>query len=418
MLTIKELKEQYQELKMARDSMIKGQDIWSDDWSPDKIILEGETDPNAKAQAYIKKCQELKSVEDELIQAEELRKLASVGMKDRPADSEYRHESALKAHTTGIKDWNQFREAVGHIQHGYKEYGQKHHELKFSPEFLKAVVVGGTQARMPGQEVDLPAWPRTDILDIATWYSIDSNIYIKYEIARSTTTLPLPRAEAGDIKENTPTVPQRSFIMHSIGSFIDVAQESMDDISQLQMNIRELISREMRHVIANQAAAGVNTGQNWNGMEKQITNVDTIGTNTDILTDLRGKLIGAVAAGNPYTHFLVDAATIEKFTESLDRRGFAQYDRGAYPMGIFMGCVGVPTTQFTANFGHLIASDHWKLLHKGDISVMMSDDVEFKANVVTIRALIRGNVCYSYPASEGLQLKTINNYQIQSSPQG
>ncbi len=410
MATIAELKVQYQDLTKELDTMLGGKDIFSDDWSPDLLVMEGAKDSVDKMNAYVKKAQERKGIEDQLTQAESARKLAASVLKDSPGDKDWTFTDPNKTSTGGIKSFEELYAALPQLVNNYRD-GVRSTELKFDRNFLKAIVTGGgTQARMPGQQVLVPAYPSTDILSLAEWYGIDSNIYIRYETARGNALA--GRVEGGTIADLNPTVPQKTWTLQSLGGFIDIARESLDDIGQLEMAIDELLDSEVHRAVALHASQGTGTGNEWNGLISQITTTAAVAANTVILDHMRGILISAVANGHPYTHFLADAATIGKFVEALDKRGFSQYDRERYPFGYYLGCVPVPMTQLTVNTALFVAQNHMKIIHKGDIEIMMSEDVQFKANAITLRGLIRGNMVYAYAGSEGLKRTTTNNFVV------
>ena len=96
MPTIAELKTLYTEAEAKKAAMLKGQDIFKDTWSPNDLIVEGVTEPAEKSAAYIQACQVAKDYEDQLNQAEQMRKMAGATVKDLPVDSEYDFNLGLK----------------------------------------------------------------------------------------------------------------------------------------------------------------------------------------------------------------------------------------------------------------------------------------------------------------------------------
>ena len=412
MPTILELKTEYNELDTQLKTMVGGKNIFDDAWSPNELVVDGVTDETEKMTAYTAKAQQRKAIEHQLTQAESIRKSAAANEKGAPLDSEFTFTDPNKAAVGGIKSAEGFKSAIGQMANAFKE-GTKTYDLNIAPEFLKAVVVAaGSQARLSGQQVMVPAFPTTDVLDIAEWFGIESNIYTRYEMVRGSSTG--TRLESAAIVDLNPTVPQRSFILRSIAGYVSTARESLEDLGQLEMAVRELIDREMRKTMGSQAFVGDNADAEWYGLDSQITKTTVVASDSKILDRLRPLIIAAVANGYPFTHFFCDATTAGLFVESLDKRNFSQYDRERYPFGYYLGCIPVATAQKTAATALLGVQSNIMVVHKGNIEVMQSDDVHFLTNAIVLRGTIRGNIVYRYPATEGQQLTTTNNFIVQS----
>ena len=410
MPTILELKAIYSDLDTQLNTMVGGKDIFDDAWSPADLVVDNVTDEIEKMTIYTNKAQERKAIEVKLTQAESVRKQVAEGLKAAPLDSEFSFPEITKQNASDIKTSEDLRGAIKGLAQAYKD-GHKTSELKFDSNFLKAVVVAsGAQGRQLNQQIIVPTFPTMDLLTLADWHAIESNIYTRYEMASGTAAG--QRAEGAAVVDLNPTVPQRNFTLQNTAGYVSTARESLEDLGQLEMAVKELINRELRKTAASQAAIGTGTS-NWSGLATQITKTAAVGTDTKILGSLRTYLLAAVANGYPYTHLLADATTIGKFIESLDKRNFSQYDRERFPFGYYLSCVAVPVTQFAANTAVLVAQDHLMIVHKGDIEIMMSEDVHFLTNAIAIRGTLRANIVYMYPAAEGQMLTTTEKFIVE-----
>ena len=241
-----------------------------------------------------------------------------------------------------------------------------------------------------------------------------------------------PRARGAALNERTATWVRQTLTKHSLGNWMPIAHEDINDNAQVMSVAAEQLMVDVKYQIVYQVFQGTNTGQSWHGLNGQLT------TTTGVLQNSAEVPTAAGTAPN-YTN-LEQVHPLLAVNDAMTRiweRGmfptvifcnrtdyikiraqqrverYLQPDYKAYPMGDVDGVPLCLTDQLPANTMIIADTDprNMEIVMGQDITTAVSDDYQFGNNQRAVRVVCYGNFGLYRPLA-AFRLTNTNNLRV------
>ena len=286
---------------------------------------------------------------------------------------------------------------------------------------------------LPTDVVALPYPMRVQPLDYINMVSEPGAIKFFHRPEAPTTSAAAPtRARGATLTQRNVTWDRVTLTKRSLGNWMPIAHEDINDNAGVMAAAAEQLMVDVKYQIVYQLFQGDNTGQNWDGLDRQLATGSGLEQNTSVQAGPTGT---PPAINNPDEVHPLQAIN-EVMTRIWERGMFPtvifcnrtdyiriraqqrierylQPDYKTYPMGDVDGVPLCLTDQLPANT--LIVADtdprNMEIVMGQDIVTAVSDDFMFADNERSIRIVCYGNFALYRPLA-AWKLTSTNNFRV------